>query len=159
MSAGFNRKEFITLLGGAAVWPLVARAQQPALPVIGFLHSGAPGPNARRVAGLRKGLSEAGLVEGRNVAIEFRWADGHDDRLADMAADLVQRKVAVIATLSSTVAAVAARKVTWDVPIYFLIADPPDQLGLVQVSIGRAAMPRHRHPGCGGDAKAVEPVA
>jgi putative ABC transport system substrate-binding protein len=132
MTIDIQRREFITALGGAVMWPLAARAQQPAMPVIGFLHSGAAGPNARRVAGLRKGLSEAGLVEGQNVAIEFRWADGQEDRLADMAADLIQRKVAVIATLSSTVAAVAARNATWDVPIYFLIADPPDRLGLVQ---------------------------
>jgi putative ABC transport system substrate-binding protein len=137
-----RRREFIRLGGGAAassvLWPLAARAQQGTMPVIGFLHSGAPGPNAKRVAGLRKGLANAGLVEGQNVAIEFRWAEGKDDRLAEMAADLISRKVAVIATLSSTVAAVAARKATWTVPIYFLIADPPVELGLVQ-SLNRPA--------------------
>ena len=84
------------------------------------------------MAGFLKGLADAGLVEGKNVTIEFRWAEGRDDRLAEMAADLIQKKVAVIATLSSTVAAIAARKATWTIPIYFLIADPPDQLGLVQ---------------------------
>jgi putative ABC transport system substrate-binding protein len=128
-----NRRELIAVLSaGAAAWPLAAQAQQPSMPVIGFLHSGAPGPNAKRVGGLRKGLADAGLVEGKNVAIEFRWAEGKDERLAEMAAELVQKRVALIATLSSTVAAVAARKATSSTPIYFLIADPPDELGLVQ---------------------------
>jgi putative tryptophan/tyrosine transport system substrate-binding protein len=127
-----KRREFMTLLGSAPLWPTLARAQQPvAMPVIGFLHGGAPGPNARRLAGFRKGLSEAGFAEGKNVAIEFRWAEGKNDQLPEMAADLVQGGAAVIATLSSTVAAVAAKKVTSSVPIYFLIADPPVELGLV----------------------------
>ena len=127
-----KRRDFIGVFGGALTLPLAARAQQRSQPVIGFLHSGSPGPNAKRVAGLRKGLAGAGLVEGQNVTIEFRWAEGNDAKLAEMAADLVNRKVAVIATLSSTVAAVAARKATWTIPIYFLIADAPDELGLVQ---------------------------
>jgi putative ABC transport system substrate-binding protein len=128
-----KRREFITLLGGAAVaCPTLAFGQpSSAMPVIGFLHSGGPGPNAKRVAGFRKGLSNAGLVEGKNVAIEFRWAEGKNEKLAELAEELITKRVAVIVTLSSTVAAVAAKKLTSTVPIYFLVADPPVELGLV----------------------------
>jgi putative tryptophan/tyrosine transport system substrate-binding protein len=131
-----RRREFISLVGGAAVaWPLSARAQQ-GLPVIGFLHLGSPAANEKRLAGFRKGLRDAGLVEGQNVTIDFRWAEGKGDRLAELAADLVRRQVSVIVTLSATQAALAAKAATSTIPIVFQVGSDPVEIGLV-ASINR----------------------
>jgi putative ABC transport system substrate-binding protein len=126
-----KRREFITLIGGAAAWPLTARAQQPALPVIGILYPGSPEANAKYVASLRKGLAEAGYVEGRNIAIEYRWGHGDSGRLPELTSDLISRRVAVIVTPGSVTAALTAKAATSTIPIVFVIGVDPVQVGLV----------------------------
>src|SRR5262245_22311516 len=133
-----KRREFITLLGGAAAWPIAVRAQQPAVPVVGLLDATTAADSVYRVSAFRDGLKEAGFIDGHNVAIEVHWAENKLDRLPALAADLVRRQVAVIAGQNITMR--AARAATSTIPIVFVSGGDPIASGLVTSSAGRAAI-------------------
>jgi putative ABC transport system substrate-binding protein len=148
-----KRREFIAGLGSVAAWPVVAQAQQGTLPVIGFVDAGSADASAGWVAAFRKGLGETGYVEGQNVIVEYRWLEGQSDRLPALMADLVRRRVAVIATPGSTPSSIAAKAATATIPIVFGVNDDPVKLGLV------ASLARPGGNATGTNGFAVEVVA
>ena len=127
-----RRREFVSLLGGSAAWPLVVRAQQPSMPVIGYLSGWSSGDAPEYLTYFRRGLAETGYTEGRNVAFEFRFAEGHFERIPELVADLVRRQVSVIAIPNTTASAVAAKAAAQTIPIVFSLGSNPVEVGLVQ---------------------------
>src|SRR5215510_6091629 len=124
-----KRREFMTLLGGAAAWPLTARAQQRSPPVIGFINAGSPDAQSDRVRAFRQGLKDTGHVDGENITIEYRWGENQTDRLPSLVAELVRLQVAVIVATGGSAPALAAKAGTTTIPIVFTVPEDPDRLG------------------------------
>src|SRR5215475_6964247 len=146
MASHIGRRKFLATLGGAAAWPLVASAQDRTVPLIGFLNSASPSPFARLVDAFRQGLREGGYVEGRNVRIEYRWAEGQFARLPELAADLVHRRVSLIVVAGGTVSARAAKEATATIPVLFIVGPNPIGDGLAENSEKGCRLAATEHP-------------